>query len=123
MDLGGGKMNIHVLMALAAFASAFLGSALEGALLLAMFALSHVGEDPHPGYHIRGVPRCSGPYLLEFTRGVGDAAEEYFTQKAMGDVNALRENNPETALVVDDFDTDNPPPSPLSPTKKCLWRK
>ena len=45
-----------------------------------------------------------------FTRGVGAAAEEYFTQKAMGDVNALRENNPETALVVDDFDTDNPPP-------------
>lgn len=64
MDLGGGKMNIHVLMALAAFASAFLGNALEGALLLAMFALSHVGEDPGPGYHIRGVPRCLGPDCL-----------------------------------------------------------
>ena len=46
MDMAGGKINIHVLMALAAFASAFMGNALEGALLLAMFALSHVGEDP-----------------------------------------------------------------------------
>ena len=60
MDLGGGKMNIHVLMALAAFASAFLGNALEGALLLAMFALSHVGEDTGPGYDIRGVMTSEG---------------------------------------------------------------
>lgn len=28
----------------------------------------------------------------------------------MGDVNTLRESNPDTALVVDDFDIDNPPP-------------
>lgn len=37
-------MNIHVLMALAAFASVFMGNALEGGLLLAMFNLAHIGE-------------------------------------------------------------------------------
>lgn len=37
-------MNIHVLMALAAFASVFMGNALEGGLLLAMFNLAHIGK-------------------------------------------------------------------------------
>lgn len=36
-------MNIHVLMALAAFASVFMGNALEGGLLLTMFNLAHIG--------------------------------------------------------------------------------
>lgn len=43
-DISGGKVNIHVLMALAAFASVFMGNALEGGLLLAMFNLAHIGE-------------------------------------------------------------------------------
>lgn len=38
-------MNIHVLMALAAFASVFMGNALEGGLLLAMFNLAHIAEE------------------------------------------------------------------------------
>ncbi|XP_042973272.1 probable cadmium/zinc-transporting ATPase HMA1, chloroplastic isoform X2 [Carya illinoinensis] len=41
-DIVGGKVNIHVLMALAAFASAFMGNPLEGGLLLAMFNLAHI---------------------------------------------------------------------------------
>ncbi|KAI3669782.1 hypothetical protein L6452_41186 [Arctium lappa] len=45
LDIAGGKVNIHVLMALAAFASAFMGNALEGGLLLAMFNLAHIAEE------------------------------------------------------------------------------
>lgn len=44
IDISGGKVNIHVLMALAAFASVFMGNALEGGLLLAMFNLAHIGK-------------------------------------------------------------------------------
>lgn len=50
-DISGGKVNIHVLMALAAFASVFMGNALEGGLLLAMFNLAHIGE--HFDSHLR----------------------------------------------------------------------
>ncbi|XP_038971968.1 probable cadmium/zinc-transporting ATPase HMA1, chloroplastic isoform X2 [Phoenix dactylifera] len=45
LNLAGGKVNIHVLMALAAFASIFMGNSLEGALLLAMFNLAHIAEE------------------------------------------------------------------------------
>lgn len=45
LDIAGGKINIHVLMALAAFASAFMGNPLEGGLLLAMFNLAHIAEE------------------------------------------------------------------------------
>ncbi|KAG7571873.1 P-type ATPase [Arabidopsis suecica] len=45
MDIAGGKVNIHVLMALAAFASVFMGNALEGGLLLTMFNLAHIAEE------------------------------------------------------------------------------
>ncbi|KAG5528606.1 hypothetical protein RHGRI_029332 [Rhododendron griersonianum] len=45
IDITGGKINIHVLMALAAFASAFMGNPLEGGLLLAMFNLAHIAEE------------------------------------------------------------------------------
>ncbi|KAL8477018.1 hypothetical protein ACS0TY_029357 [Phlomoides rotata] len=45
LDIAGGKINIHVLMALAAFASVFMGNALEGGLLLAMFNLAHIAEE------------------------------------------------------------------------------
>lgn len=45
LDIVGGKINIHVLMALAAFASVFMGNALEGGLLLAMFNLAHIAEE------------------------------------------------------------------------------
>ncbi|XP_071711287.1 probable cadmium/zinc-transporting ATPase HMA1, chloroplastic isoform X2 [Rutidosis leptorrhynchoides] len=45
LDIAGGKINIHVLMALAAFASAFMGNSLEGGLLLAMFNLAHIAEE------------------------------------------------------------------------------
>lgn len=70
MDIMGGKINIHVLMALAAFASVFMGNALEGGMLLAMFNLSHI-------------------------------AEEYFTSRSKIDVNELKENHPEFALLLD----------------------
>lgn len=70
VDIAGLKVNIHVLMALAAFASLLMGNALEGGLLLAMFSLSHI-------------------------------AEEYFTKRALGDVEALKESNPESALVLE----------------------
>lgn len=45
VDIAGGKINIHVLMALAAFASLFMGNPLEGGLLLAMFNLAHIAEE------------------------------------------------------------------------------
>lgn len=70
VDIAGLRVNIHVLMALAAFASLLMGNALEGGLLLAMFSFSHI-------------------------------AEEYFTKRAMGDVKALKESNPEYALVLE----------------------
>ncbi|KAK4771857.1 hypothetical protein SAY86_013632 [Trapa natans] len=44
-DITAGKVNIHVLMALAAFASAFMGNPLEGGLLLVMFNLAHIAEE------------------------------------------------------------------------------
>lgn len=44
-DVMGGMVNIHVLMALAAFASLFMGNSLEGGLLLAMFNLAHIAEE------------------------------------------------------------------------------
>ncbi|CAK9315666.1 unnamed protein product [Citrullus colocynthis] len=44
-DISGGKVNIHVLMALAAFASIFMGNPLEGGLLLVMFNMAHIAEE------------------------------------------------------------------------------
>ncbi|KAF5752867.1 cadmium/zinc-transporting ATPase HMA1 chloroplastic [Tripterygium wilfordii] len=68
-DIIGGKVNIHVLMALAAFASIFMGNSLEGGLLLAMFNLAHI-------------------------------AEEFFTSRSKVDVKELKENYPDSALVL-----------------------
>ncbi|KAJ8764345.1 hypothetical protein K2173_006085 [Erythroxylum novogranatense] len=68
-DVAGGKVNIHVLMALAAFASLFMGNALEGGLLLAMFNMAHI-------------------------------AEEFFTSRSVVDVKELKENHPQSALVL-----------------------
>ncbi|WOK96145.1 hypothetical protein Cni_G04852 [Canna indica] len=45
VNIASGKVNIHVLMALAAFASVFMGNSLEGGLLLAMFNLAHIAEE------------------------------------------------------------------------------
>ncbi|KAH9605560.1 hypothetical protein KSS87_014736 [Heliosperma pusillum] len=73
IDIAGGKVNIHVLMALAAFASVFMGNSLEGGLLIAMFNLAHI-------------------------------AEEYFTSRSMVDVKELKENYPDSALVIVDED-------------------
>eukprot|EP00850_Spirogloea_muscicola_P014493 SM000104S09363 [mRNA] locus=s104:324637:335005:+ [translate_table: standard] len=72
VDLAGGQVNIHVLMALAAVASACMGNALEGGLLLAMFSISH-------------------------------SAEDIITERALGDVSNLKENNPETALLLESY--------------------
>lgn len=44
IEISSGKVNIHVLMAMAAFASIFMGNSLEGGLLLAMFNLAHIGN-------------------------------------------------------------------------------
>ncbi|CAI5522423.1 unnamed protein product, partial [Closterium sp. Naga37s-1] len=70
VDIAGGAVNIHVLMTVAALASAAMGNALEGTLLLAMFSISHI-------------------------------AEHYFTEKALGDLRSLQDNNPSTALLID----------------------
>ncbi|KAG5040339.1 hypothetical protein JHK82_012460 [Glycine max] len=45
LEISSGKVNIHVLMAMAAFASIFMGNSLEGGLLLAMFNLAHIAEE------------------------------------------------------------------------------
>nr|AXF37548.1 chloroplast heavy metal ATPase 1 [Sedum plumbizincicola] len=44
-DIFGGRVNIHVLMAMAAFAPVFMGNTLEGGLLLAMFNIAHIAEE------------------------------------------------------------------------------
>lgn len=44
-DISNFKIDIDVLMTLAAFSSIFLGSGMEGALLLVLFELSHAMED------------------------------------------------------------------------------
>ncbi|XP_057730042.1 probable cadmium/zinc-transporting ATPase HMA1, chloroplastic [Arachis stenosperma] len=49
IELSSGKVNIHVLMAMAAFASVFMGNSLEGGLLLAMFNLAHIAEEYFTG--------------------------------------------------------------------------
>ncbi|GAV74863.1 E1-E2_ATPase domain-containing protein/Hydrolase domain-containing protein [Cephalotus follicularis] len=77
IDITGGKVNIHVLMALAAFASVFMGNILEGGLLLAMFNLAHI-------------------------------AEEFFTSRSMVDVKELKENYPDSALVLNVNDDSLP---------------
>ncbi|XP_044483471.1 probable cadmium/zinc-transporting ATPase HMA1, chloroplastic isoform X2 [Mangifera indica] len=82
-DIAGGKVNIHVLMALAAFASIFMGNSLEGGLLLAMFNLAHI-------------------------------AEEFFTSRSMVDVKELKENYPDSALVLDVNDDNVPDISDLA---------
>ncbi|XVF61254.1 hypothetical protein PTKIN_Ptkin08bG0115500 [Pterospermum kingtungense] len=82
-DIAGGKVNIHVLMALAAFASVFMGNALEGGLLLAMFNLAHI-------------------------------AEEFFTSRSKVDVKELKENYPDSALVLNLGDDNLPNVSDLS---------
>ncbi|XP_065876473.1 probable cadmium/zinc-transporting ATPase HMA1, chloroplastic isoform X2 [Euphorbia lathyris] len=82
-DIAGGKVNIHVLMALAGFASVFMGNTLEGGLLLAMFNLAHI-------------------------------AEEFFTSRSMVDVKELKENHPDSALVLDVNDEKLPDLSDLS---------
>ncbi|CAI5937415.1 unnamed protein product [Closterium sp. NIES-65] len=48
VDIAGGAVNIHVLMTVAALASAAMGNALEGTLLLAMFSISHIGALRYP---------------------------------------------------------------------------
>lgn len=83
IEISGGKVNIHVLMALAAFASIFMGNALEGGLLIAMFNLAHI-------------------------------AEEYFTSRSMVDVRELKENYPDSALVLEVHDNETPRFSDLS---------
>lgn len=50
VNIADGRINIHVLMALAAFASIFMGNALEGGLLLAMFNLAHIGMFTSEGH-------------------------------------------------------------------------
>jgi heavy metal translocating P-type ATPase len=44
-DLADGEINIDILMTLAAFSSVFIGSGMEGGLLLVLFALSGAMED------------------------------------------------------------------------------
>lgn len=59
-DMAAGRINIHVLMALAAFASAFMGNPLEGGLLLAMFNMAHIGNQTvqsHEEVFVIGRPR------------------------------------------------------------------
>ncbi|XP_058006180.1 probable cadmium/zinc-transporting ATPase HMA1, chloroplastic isoform X2 [Hevea brasiliensis] len=82
-DITGGKVNIHVLMALAAFASLFMGNTLEGGLLLAMFNLAHI-------------------------------AEEIFTSRSMVDVKELKDNHPDSALLLNVNDEKLPDLSALS---------
>lgn len=97
-------MNIHVLMALAAFASVFMGNALEGGLLLVMFNLAHIGEElefflgvmDHDFDTVSKTQEDLSLCLVIFS-----AAEEFFTSRSMVDVKELKESNPDSALLID----------------------
>lgn len=87
-------------MALAAFASVFMGNFMEGGLLLAMFNLAHIGK-----YLLLANREL---YILLTCEMAGSgvnicrpAAEEYFTNRSKIDVKELKENHPEFALVLD----------------------
>lgn len=54
--------------------------------------------------------RSSSCFLSRLWTWTVWAAEDFYTEKAMGDVKALRERNPEFALVLDPFDVSSPPP-------------
>lgn len=89
-------------MALAAFASVFMGNSLEGGLLLAMFNLSHIGMYQNPTLYKgsfflwRKSKAFSWCVLYSMV-----AAEEYFTSRSKVDVRELKENYPDVALVLD----------------------
>ncbi|KAG0466726.1 hypothetical protein HPP92_018306 [Vanilla planifolia] len=86
LNVPAGKINIHVLMAFAAFASVFMGNSLEGALLLAMFNLAHIAEeyftsrsnvdvkelkDSHPDFALKlevGDDSVQQPFKLEYQK-------------------------------------------------------
>ena len=77
IDITGGKVNIHVLMALATSASVFMGNPLEAGLLLVTFNPTHI-------------------------------AEKYFTSRSVVDVEELKENYPDFALVLE-VNNNKPP--------------
>lgn len=47
VEVAGGNVDIHVLMALAAVSSVIMGNVWEGGLLLSMFSMSHLGTFLH----------------------------------------------------------------------------
>uniref|UniRef100_A0A2K2AGP2 Uncharacterized protein n=1 Tax=Populus trichocarpa TaxID=3694 RepID=A0A2K2AGP2_POPTR len=90
-DITDGKVNIHVLiMALACFASVFMGNTLEGGLLFAMFNLAHIAE------------------------------EFFTNRSVIDDVKELKENYPDSAFVLDVNDDKLPDVSHLSYKKVYL---
>ena len=114
-DIFGGKVNIHVLMALAAFASVFMGNPLEGGLLLAMFNLAHIGKNFKLSYSVTTLCVCvcvlkysNERFKFYHLKCMVIAAEEYFTSRSMVDVKELKENYPDFALVLD-ITNDNLP--------------
>lgn len=84
-------------MALAAFASIFMGNALEGGILLGMFNLSHIGKKLNAS--IAELPRLVVDLNLTILMVI--VAEEYFISRAMIDVKELKESYPDSALVLD----------------------
>lgn len=97
-------------MALAAFASIFMGNALEGGLLLAMFNLSHIGKEYKAS--IAELSILVVAFNLAILTMI--VAEEYFTSRAMIDVKELKENYPDSALVLDTNDGKLPNITDLS---------
>lgn len=97
-------------MALAAFASIFMGNALEGGLLLGMFNMSHIGKKFNA--NISELPILVVDFNLTILMVI--VAEEYFTSRAMIDVKELKENNPDSALVLDTNDGKLPNITDLS---------
>lgn len=109
IEISSGKVNIHVLMAMAAFASIFMGNSLEGGLLLAMFNLAHIGNTFAEIYFTKS--EAQGSVVrneFDFLNWMVSAAEEYFTGRSMVDVKELKENNPDFALVLDTKDDKLP---------------
>ncbi|RRT84493.1 hypothetical protein BHE74_00024797, partial [Ensete ventricosum] len=104
--IASGKVNIHVLMALAAFASVFMGNSLEGGLLLAMFNLAHIVCDLEVGSYILVRAGEAVPVDGEVFQGASTITIEHLTgetkplERGVGDAIPGGARNLEGMMVV-----------------------
>lgn len=79
-DLSDGEINIDILMTLAAFSSVFIGSGLEGGLLLVLFSISGAIED---AVTVKAKKAISSLHKLSPTKAVVIESEGVLIEKAV----------------------------------------